>query len=469
MKQEAKVGIFVVVALLILAYGIIQIGALPSFKEDKRYPILAVLDTVPGLREGDRVLYAGIRIGDVGKIKLEEGKAWVTLRIKQDVKIPVTAKARLVMIGLLGEKYIEVRSTDKSEKFLKPGDQLQTEKSVDLNTMMFDIKDLGDNALDISFALRESFRDEEGRNRLARIFDNLDHMAKDLKVLIGENKQNVDNIFSNFKTLSADLQNTLPETVDKLNALTEKLDLFMEDNRDSLGISINNFKDLTEELKESVNTMNRILKAVEEQEGTIGKLIYDDTAHDKLTSTLESAEETVKKAENMAAKFSGIGYAFGVRSEYFKEDEDLKNFFGFELRPSDRGDFLLFEIVDDNVGRYRDIQGRRFIDGREEDFGYAAKEEDVTFSAQYGRRFGRFSLRGGMIESELGGAVGMNFWDDRLYVDFQGFDLARDGGPHLKFSSHLTVYRNFFVSVGVDDFSDDDESQVFFGTGLWFD
>lgn len=467
MNQEVKVGIFVLVALVVLAIAIVKLGGLPSFREEAGYEIIAIFDAAAGLNKDDRVLYAGVNIGRVAAIKLKEGKAWVTLRIKPEVEIPVTARARLSMIGLLGEKYVEVFSAKLSDKFLKSGERLQTEPSVDMNTILFQLKDLGDNITEVSSTFKDSLRDVEGESRLEHIFENLDQITGDLRIILSTNRENIDHILDNVDNMSAEIRTALPETVDKLNGLVEKLDLFLEENRGSLGQGIDNFKDVSNELKKSVDSMNRILEAIEKQEGTIGKLIYDDEAHEKLTSTLDSAERTVGRAEQITSSLSNVKLGFGVRSEYFADDENLKNYFSLAVRPSDR-DFLLFELIDDKTGLYRDISGQGFFDGEEGEFSATTRESGFTYSAQYGRHFGVLSLRGGLFESEFGGAVGLSFLEDRLYFDLQGYDFAREGGPHLKLTGSVALYKYIYLGLGMDDFVDDEKSQPFIAAGLLF-
>jgi phospholipid/cholesterol/gamma-HCH transport system substrate-binding protein len=83
-STEAKVGIFVLVALLVLAYMSFRVGE-STFGFKKGYTITATFDNVSGLEKDASIQVAGVDVGRVESITLRDGKAVVTLRIRPDV------------------------------------------------------------------------------------------------------------------------------------------------------------------------------------------------------------------------------------------------------------------------------------------------------------------------------------------------------------------------------------------------
>src|SRR3989338_6778967 len=107
---EFKVGIFVVLALAVLAGMVMKAG---DFYLKPGYIIRMVFDTVSGIDVGSPVKLSVVEVGavkeihvfrDAGGVKKVELKAW----IDQGVYLEDDARPRVGTMGFLGEKYVEV-------------------------------------------------------------------------------------------------------------------------------------------------------------------------------------------------------------------------------------------------------------------------------------------------------------------------------------------------------------------------
>src|ERR1043166_6781311 len=112
MSKEVRLGLFVVVTLAILVFGVFLIGNRESlFKSTFR--IKAEFQNVSGLSEGADVRVGGIHEGTVRKIDLPkqpDGKVTVVIDLQGETR-DIVKKDSLAAIkseGLLGDKYIEV-------------------------------------------------------------------------------------------------------------------------------------------------------------------------------------------------------------------------------------------------------------------------------------------------------------------------------------------------------------------------
>jgi phospholipid/cholesterol/gamma-HCH transport system substrate-binding protein len=108
---EIWVGFFVlfgILALLVLAF---KVSGLSSAIGENGYDITASFDNVGGLKVRSPVSLAGVHIGEVSTIKLDnvQFKAIVTMKIDPKYKkLPVDTSASILTQGLLGANYISL-------------------------------------------------------------------------------------------------------------------------------------------------------------------------------------------------------------------------------------------------------------------------------------------------------------------------------------------------------------------------
>jgi len=125
------VGLFVFIGLLCMTYTSIQLGQV-DFMNSGNYPIKANFTSVTGLKTDTHVEIAGVKVGKVKSIRLEDYNAVVTMMINKDIKIQDDAIASVRTKGILGEQYIEI-SPGGSDIILNPGEMmLDTEPPFDL-------------------------------------------------------------------------------------------------------------------------------------------------------------------------------------------------------------------------------------------------------------------------------------------------------------------------------------------------
>ena len=119
---EIVVGIFIFIGILAMAYTSINLGQVEFFKNDY-YPLKARFTSVTGLKTNTAVEIAGVKIGKVKDIRLDNYQAVVTMDIKKGIKIQDDAIASIRTRGILGEQYIEILPGG-SDNILKPGDEI---------------------------------------------------------------------------------------------------------------------------------------------------------------------------------------------------------------------------------------------------------------------------------------------------------------------------------------------------------
>ena len=111
MKQhrvELVVGIFVLIGALCFAYLSIRFARM-EVGGGKDYPLEAAFANLGGLRVGAAVEIAGVPVGRVAEVALDDAFAGrLLLSIKERVRIPVDTVAAIRSKGLIGERYVSL-------------------------------------------------------------------------------------------------------------------------------------------------------------------------------------------------------------------------------------------------------------------------------------------------------------------------------------------------------------------------
>jgi len=100
---ETRLGIFFALALVVAVLILEMIGAADFFKGG--YHMTASFKTAQDLKKGDLVKMAGVEIGRVQDVELENGRAKVTMKIQAKHQIKTDAKAAIKFTGLMGQNF----------------------------------------------------------------------------------------------------------------------------------------------------------------------------------------------------------------------------------------------------------------------------------------------------------------------------------------------------------------------------
>jgi phospholipid/cholesterol/gamma-HCH transport system substrate-binding protein len=132
---ELMVGLFILIGILCLGYLSIKLGKMEVMGE-KGYEVYAFFPNTGGLKTGSSIEIAGVEVGRVRSITLDNYQARVVLNFPWDIKIQEDAIASVKTRGLIGEKFIEI-TPGGSEKIIKPGDRIrETQPAIDLEELI---------------------------------------------------------------------------------------------------------------------------------------------------------------------------------------------------------------------------------------------------------------------------------------------------------------------------------------------
>jgi phospholipid/cholesterol/gamma-HCH transport system substrate-binding protein len=215
-------------------------------------------------------------------------------------------------------------------------------------------------------------------------------------------------------------------------------------------------------------------------EGTIGKLVNDDTAHEELVTTLDSIQSGVSTLSDTIGGLNEWKFQLDVGLAYLEDRDDVSSGFDVIINPSD-GKRLYRAGLGRTPDGDKSVKTQYFT--TTDPFGVSTTTTLRTFeendgyqlSAMFGYQTRRDNrLWAGLIEDRGGVEAEIPFLDRALWLRAAAFDFGREGplgeemDPHLRFSSRWFFHPNLYVIGGLDDPLEQDS--LFLGAGArWTD
>jgi phospholipid/cholesterol/gamma-HCH transport system substrate-binding protein len=135
LNLETVVGLFVLLGIVCLAWLSVKLGKL-EIVGSGYVPVHAEFSSASGLRKGASVEIAGVEIGKVDSITLDDYKADVRLKIRTGVALQEDTIASIRTRGLIGDKFVNI-SPGASDRLIPPGGKIrETESAVDLEGLI---------------------------------------------------------------------------------------------------------------------------------------------------------------------------------------------------------------------------------------------------------------------------------------------------------------------------------------------
>jgi phospholipid/cholesterol/gamma-HCH transport system substrate-binding protein len=135
-SRDFIVGLFVVAGLAAIAYLSVQVGGL-SYTGPGGLRLVGSFDEVGGLTERAPVTIAGVKVGTVQSIELDEDlRARVSIDVDAALELPVDTAAGIRTAGLLGDQFIALEP-GAEDLMLQNGDEFEfTESAINLDKLI---------------------------------------------------------------------------------------------------------------------------------------------------------------------------------------------------------------------------------------------------------------------------------------------------------------------------------------------
>lgn len=304
-QKELKIGVYLVVIVALLYWGINFLSGKNIFSSDRHFH--AVFENVQGLQQTSNVLIRGLKVGMIEKIVFDEEKNnfIVTLRVDAKYNIPLGTKAVIYSTDLLGSKAVKLE-LGKENNMHEDGATLASGIEGDLTNVLAGldpIKEKMSTALDqinTTLAALNSVLNEEttqnlnkGIENFSSITANLNSISSAIDELLKEEKGSIAGLINNVESFTANLNNNNKNINEVIGNLVEVSD----------GLAKANFGELA-------NNINDIVSKLRDGEGSLGKIITNDTLYTNLvnaTNSLNTLLEDLKANPGRYVQISVFG------------------------------------------------------------------------------------------------------------------------------------------------------------------
>lgn len=290
--SKLKVGVVITFALLILLIAVFFAGGIEKIFSPK-VEIKVQFNDVRGLRKGAPVWIFGTEVGSVKEIQLDRylgAMVTITLRRQFQAFLKKDARATIMTMGLLGDKYIELSTGSPKAEPLGKGEIIQGLVPLEISEIM------------------ETAGTSIGR--VGDVIQRLDNLI--LKIDEGEG------------TLSKFL--TDPAIYDHLNRSVQSLSLILEEVRGSQGTlrrlledptlyhrGVSAVASLEEVAKKTKETVGEMGQMVNESQGTFKRLLEDPSLFEKALAAVSALEQTVKNVEPLVQELEAFGKGLNAK------------------------------------------------------------------------------------------------------------------------------------------------------------
>lgn len=305
MKRTGKVkwgnmwiGILVTFAIAVVLYSSFGGGGVSIFAP--KNIVTAYFQDVNGLVKGAAVRMAGVEVGSVKSVEFVNLDPIRRLEVKLNVKesvwplLTADSKVQLGTLGLLGDKYIEIIPGSPDQPVVKPGTVLQTVPEVGLDALVRKPPEVTNSIDSILLNLRD-ITSEIAKNEgtLGKFISDTGLYQKLVAAL-----DRTTDVMSEFSRNQKAIMEKLTTTLDNTADITGKIDR----NEGSLGKLISD-DSLYNNLSNSSRRLDSILALIEHGEGSAGALVNDAQLYEEIRDLVVRMNNLVADIEKNPRKY----------------------------------------------------------------------------------------------------------------------------------------------------------------------
>ncbi|TMB27385.1 MAG: MCE family protein [Deltaproteobacteria bacterium] len=488
-----RVGIVVALAVAAFGFGLYLIGS--DFGAQRTYQVYAVFDDATGLGVRSRVQIAGIPIGQVDRVDLDQqlSKAKVWLRVRRQFVLHRNATITKRSESILGDFLLDVGPGSPDQPVLHDGDEIRIViRQPSMNDVFQSLNKIAGDIGDITGNLRKVLGGTEGEDNLRTLVSRLLRISEGIERIVNQSGAKLDATLANFQSFSGDLAHLSETESGDIVAILQNTRDATREARDilkTIGQVVGSnqqqgeFKDTVKSLKTNLAKLDASLTNVQEitdkinkGQGTVGHLINDDKlarnldkASTQLTNLLGTPDqlkiEVNERSELMIGSPGGGRFDPNVPNVLSLARDTAynpwtKNYFGLRIIPRPDKWYGL-DIVDDPRGYTRRVRTVNNAScGATTCFpNYPTAIDTITtervlkFSVYIAKRYGPISGRFGILENTGGAGIKLHLANDSLTLSADAWEFANPlkDRPRLKLYADYRFLNHLLLTFGVDD------------------
>lgn len=433
---EFKVGLLVLIVSGMIGVMSLKVSESSGFMGGKK--LWFNLENAAGLIKSGAVHVAGIRVGVIEKISLDDsGLARIDVVIQPGVRLTKSSRIQIRPNGILGDKHIEILPGNMNDVELASGDKIEgVEDSASLDKVLADAGKVARSLVIVADNLRDATEGDASKP-LGKILKNVESLSGDLAEIVHSKKQKVNEIIDNVHRITSNLD-----------------DVFGDDSE-------NGFKATTKRvmarLDSTMKNVDEITTKINEGKGIVGKLINDEEMVDSLDTALTTYG-------NLADVFNKTDLSIEGHSNYIVRADKMRTYLGVSLRPGlDR--FYELGLVSTPVGPESEKTVTTVTNGSPPSImnEKTVYENKYRFTAMFGKNFYDFGIKAGVIENT--GGVGLEYYTLRrqLKIGVDAFDFEDlKVRPYIRYN----IVKGIYLQGGGEDLADSKNRSFFIGGGI---
>ena len=466
-SQAAKIGLFAVVTAGAGYLVFKTIGTQVS--GGGGYVVHAYLKDASGIAKQSRVTIAGIPVGQVQDIRLENGNARIDIRLKPDVKLHESARLGVKSASLLGENVI-VLTEGLGAPDKKDGDVIETmpeARSVeDLKETVGRIADLVEK---VAKQLAASVGSEEGGRNLTSILKNLADATEAINLTVRENRTVIHDTLENVNRITLASGPELQKILLNVRVITEDVKELLaaqgaNGEKGELRSGAERINRATKSLESALSHIDNIAGRVDRGEGTIGKLTKDEALINEVQGVAEGVNDYVDGLRRLQT-------IVGLRSDYNFLANTVKSYVELRLQPRE-DKYYVIELINDPRGKTSFTQTDTDTTNPNDPAHYRTVQTTTTdafrFTIQFARRIGPFTGRFGIKESTGGLGLDTHLLSNRFEVVQDLFGFGEEIKPRYRLYVGYEFIHRLWLLGGVDHIFLPNRRDYFLGLQLRF-
>ena len=363
---EKKVGIFFTVGFILLLFLTILVGKIKPFRKGVLYYIN--FNYVAGLRVGDEVRLAGMKVGEVTDLKFSGSKITVTIWVKRGTPIKQDSQFTITSVSIMGGKLVSITLGSPDSPLRKPGSVVKGIDPPRVEELITEATEIGEEVKETLKKFQNIASNLSGWNEAFVKIQELTHSIRELVNQINQGEGTLGKLIKE------------KDTYEKLVNIIREGEEASRDIKELSKKANSTFDRWEKEISPSLKELREILEKINKGEGTVGKLIASEEMYKEVKETLKSTKKVSAGAKDMIEQIKQvrtfIGYEGGT---------------GFDKKGAVHTGYLRIEP---RPGKYYLIGG-----------GTEMEEEIPLFRAEIGKEIRKkVALHGGWIET--GGGIG---------------------------------------------------------------
>lgn len=288
LSKEFKVGLFVFAGFVLVLAAVIVTARINIAR--RGYTLDVRFSSAADLREGAMVVLAGgIKVGYIRSITLVSNQVNVRCWIDNRHRIDRKALFIITSAGLMGSKFLNIEVPTPSGRYFEPGDVAQG-----VNPLSFDMLSIKvGNALNSLFG--EALATEEMRKSFVASLQNIGELLFTLNQMVQQNERNVTASLNRIARTTDLVSRNLDTILASLNYTVRTAEGLSREQSGRVKQAIVQLEESSREFKTAAANLKHMTEAVRNQQGTLGKLVYDRALYDSLLRTSQNLEEVTAR------------------------------------------------------------------------------------------------------------------------------------------------------------------------------